>query len=219
MKNVLDLAVKTGAKVFQSSTSEVYGNPEVHPQPETYHGNVNPYGPRACYDEGKRAAETLCYDYKALHGVDVRLARIFNTYGPRMDENDGRVVSNFILKALNNQPLETYGDGSQTRSFCYVDDLLDGFEALMGLETPPEHPVNLGNPHEFTVRELALIVIHMTNSNSKIINKPLPKDDPLLRRPDIALAKKLFGFTPKIDLTEGLSKTIAYFSSRQQQSA
>jgi UDP-glucuronate decarboxylase len=213
MKNCLDLARKTGARVFQASTSEVYGDPDVHPQVETYRGRVNTVGPRACYDEGKRAAETLCYDYRRAYGGDIRVARIFNTYGPRMDPRDGRVVSNFIVSALRGEPLELYGDGLQTRSFCFVNDLVDGFFALMRARMPAPGPVNLGNPHEFTVRELAQLVIDATASPSKIAMRPLPVDDPKQRRPDIGIAKALFGWSPAIELKEGLAATIAYYRS------
>ena len=211
MKNCLDLARRTGARVFQASTSEVYGDPEVHPQIETYRGLVNPIGPRACYDEGKRAAETLCFDYRRAHGVDIRVARIFNTYGPRMDPRDGRVVSNFIVNALLGEPIELYGDGSQTRSFCYVDDLVEGFFGLMRAPTAAAGPVNLGNPGEFTMCELAEIVLQMTGSSSSIVTRPLPVDDPRHRRPDIGVADALFGWKPVIPLKEGLCATIAYF--------
>ena len=211
MKNCLDLAHRTGARVFQASTSEIYGDPEIHPQVESYRGQVNSTGPRACYDEGKRAAETLCFDYQRAHGVDVRVARIFNTYGPHMDPHDGRVVSNFIVKALHGEPLELYGDGSQTRSFCYVSDLVEGFFRLMRAATVTAGPVNLGNPDEFTMRELAEVVIKMTGSSSTITTRPLPVDDPKQRRPDIGLADTLFSWKPAIPLKEGLCSTIAYF--------
>lgn len=213
MKNCLDLARKTGARVFQASTSEVYGDPEIHPQVESYRGQVNPTGPRACYDEGKRAAETLCFDYQRMHGIDVRVARIFNTYGPHMNPQDGRVVSNFIVKALLGEPLELYGDGSQTRSLCYVSDLIEGFFRLMRAPTKSTSPVNLGNPDEFTMRELADIVVKMTSSSSMITTGPLPVDDPKQRRPDIGLADTLLNWKPVIPLTEGLCSTIAYFCS------
>jgi UDP-glucuronate decarboxylase len=211
MKHCLELAQKTGARVFQASTSEVYGDPEVHPQVESYRGQVNPIGPRACYDEGKRAAETLCFDYRRARGVDVRVARIFNTYGPRMDPRDGRVVSNFIVQAVLGDPLELYGDGSQTRSFCFVDDLVEGFFRLMRSPTAAAGPVNLGNPGEFTMRELAELVIEMTASSSSITTRPLPVDDPKQRRPDIGMADALLDWKPAIPLREGLSATIAYF--------
>jgi UDP-glucuronate decarboxylase len=212
MKNLLDLAVETGARIFQSSTSEVYGDPDVHPQTESYRGAVSTIGPRACYDEGKRAAETLCFDYHRMHGVEIKVVRIFNTYGPHMDPKDGRVISNFIVSALKGQPLELYGGGTQTRSFCYVDDLIEGFFRLMRSDASITGPVNIGNPGEFTVKELAEIIIEMTGSPSKIINKPLPKDDPLQRCPDITLAGELFGWSPKIDLRQGLMRCIPYFA-------
>jgi UDP-glucuronate decarboxylase len=210
---MLDLAVKNKAKFFQSSTSEVYGDPEIHPQPESYRGSVNPIGIRACYDEGKRAAETLCYDYKRIHGVDVRVVRIFNTYGPFMDPKDGRVVSNFIVNALLGRPLEIYGDGSQTRSFCYRDDLVEGFFKLMRAECAPEGPVNIGNPGEFTILELAQIVKEITKSSSEIAYKPLPQDDPKQRKPDITQAQSKLNWQPTIALREGVQRTIAYFDS------
>lgn len=206
--NVLDLAKKTGARVLQASTSEVYGDPQEHPQKESYWGHVNPVGVRACYDEGKRAAETLFYDYHRQHGVDVRVARIFNTYGPRMALDDGRVVSNFIVSALQNKPLTVYGDGSQTRSFCYVADLVGGLMTLM--ESDYKQPVNLGNPLEFSMLQLAQMVIEMTGSKSKIVFKDLPFDDPKQRQPDIGIAKSL-GWEPKVDVHMGLQTTIHYF--------
>ncbi len=206
--NVLDLANKTGARVLQASTSEVYGDPQEHPQKESYWGHVNPVGVRACYDEGKRAAETLFYDYHRQHGVDVRVARIFNTYGPKMALDDGRVVSNFIVSALQNKPLTVYGDGSQTRSFCYVADLVSGLMALM--ESDYKQPVNLGNPLEFSMLELAKKVVAMTGSKSKIVFKDLPSDDPKQRQPDIGIAKSL-GWEPKVDIHIGLQTTIHYF--------
>jgi UDP-glucuronate decarboxylase len=208
--NMLGLAKRTKSRFFQASTSEVYGDPEIHPQREDYWGHVNPLGPRACYDEGKRCAESLCMSYHQQHGMTLRMARIFNTYGPRMHPNDGRVVSNFIVAALKNAPIEIYGDGSQTRSFCYVDDMIEGFIALMALDTF-EGPVNLGRPHEVTVRQLAEQVIALTGSRSKIEHKPLPADDPLRRLPDIALARRLLNWEPKTGLDQGLAKTIAYF--------
>ena len=211
MKNCLDLARKSGARVFQASTSEVYGDPEVHPQVETYRGHVNTIGPRACYDEGKRAAETLCFDYLRAYGVDIRVARIFNTYGPRMDPRDGRVVSNFIVQALLGEPLELYGDGLQTRSFCFADDLVEGFFRLMRAPAAAPGPVNLGNPGEFTMCQLAELVIEMTGSSSTIAYRPLPVDDPKQRRPDIGLADTLLGWKPAVALKEGLSTTIDYF--------
>lgn len=210
--NMLGLAKKTGARLLQASTSEVYGDPEVHPQPETYRGNVNPVGPRACYDEGKRVAETLCFDYHREHGLEIRVVRIFNTYGPRMHENDGRVVSNFIIQALYNQPITIYGDGSHTRSFGYVADLVDGLILMMNQEKSTG-PVNLGNPTELSVRELAEKIIQLTGSTSKITYKDLPEDDPKQRQPDITLAKKLLAWEPATDLESGLQKTINYFQT------
>ena len=209
--NMLGLAKRVKARIFQASTSEVYGDPSLHPQPESYWGNVNPVGPRACYDEGKRCAETLFFDYYRQHRLRIKVARIFNTYGPRMHPNDGRVVSNFIMQALRNQPITLFGNGQQTRSFCYVDDLVDGFIRLM--ESPDEvtGPINLGNPGEFSVKELAEKVIALTGSRSKLSFNPLPPDDPKQRQPDITLAKKFLGWTPKVNLEDGLKKTIAYF--------
>ena len=208
--NMLGLAKRLGIRIFQASTSEVYGDPDVHPQPETYWGKVNPIGPRACYDEGKRAAETLFFDYNRQHGLEIRVARIFNTYGPRMAINDGRVVSNFIVQALENQDITIYGDGSQTRSFCFVDDLIDGFVRLFNSDSVG--PINLGNPGEFTMNQLAELVIELTRSKSTVIHEPLPQDDPKQRQPDISLAQKsLSGWSPKISLEEGLEKTIRYF--------
>jgi UDP-glucuronate decarboxylase len=209
--NMLGLAKRLRCRIFQASTSEVYGDPSIHPQPESYWGNVNPIGIRSCYDEGKRCAETLFFDYHRQHGLDIKVARIFNTYGPRMHPNDGRVVSNFIVQALNNEPITIYGNGSQTRSFCYVDDLIEGFIKLMQTPADLPGPVNLGNPNEFTIRELADKVIELTGSRSPIIAKPLPSDDPLQRQPNIALAKERLGWTPQVQLDEGLRKTIAYF--------
>jgi len=209
--NMLGLAKRTGAKILQASTSEVYGDPTVHPQPEGYWGNVNPIGIRSCYDEGKRAAETLFFDYHRMHDVRIKVMRIFNTYGPRMAEADGRVVSNFIVQALRNQDITIYGDGLQTRSFCYVDDLLNGMMALMASDDAITGPVNIGNPGEFTIRELAEQVIFITGSASKIIQHPLPQDDPRQRRPDITMAKSVLGWEPKIQLEQGLNKTIDYF--------
>lgn len=210
MINLLELAVKSKARILQASTSEVYGDPEVHPQPESYRGSVNPIGIRACYDEGKRAAETLCFDYHRTRGTDIRVIRIFNTYGPRMDPADGRVVSNFIVQALQGRDITMYGDGSQTRSFCYVDDLVRGILAFV--ETPnAAGPVNLGNEGEFTVRQLADLVIKMTGTNAKIRFEPMPQDDPGRRRPDLTLARKLFGYETRVPLEEGLKKTIEYF--------
>jgi UDP-glucuronate decarboxylase len=207
---MLGLAKRTKARIFQASTSEVYGDPLVHPQPESYWGHVNPMGPRSCYDEGKRAAETLFYDYHRQHGVAVRVARIFNTYGPRMHPNDGRVVSNFVLQALQGLDISIYGDGSQTRSFCYVDDLVEGFIRLMNQDAVIG-PVNLGNPHEFTIRQLAELAIDLTGSRSKLVFHPLPADDPRQRQPDITLARQTLGWEPAVDLRQGLAKTIAYF--------
>jgi UDP-glucuronate decarboxylase len=209
--NVLGLAKRTRAKIFQASTSEVYGDPAVHPQPETYRGSVSPIGPRACYDEGKRCAETLFFDYHRQYGVEIRVARIFNTYGPRMHPNDGRVVSNFIVQALRNEPITIFGDGSQTRSFCYVEDLIEGFLKLMAAPAGFTGPVNLGNPEEFQVRELAEMVIDMTGSRSRIVSKPLPADDPTRRKPDIRQAQEKLDWRPTVPLREGLAKTIAYF--------
>ncbi len=209
--NMLGLAKRTKAKILQASTSEVYGDPAVHPQHEDYRGSVNPIGPRACYDEGKRCAETLFFDYHRQYGVSIHVARIFNTYGPRMHPNDGRVVSNFIVQALRNEPITVFGDGSQTRSFCYVDDLIDGLVRLMGAPAALTGPINLGNPGEFQVRELAELVIELTGSQSAVVFKPLPIDDPTQRKPDITRAKQELGWEPKIALREGLEKTIAYF--------
>jgi UDP-glucuronate decarboxylase len=209
--NMLGLAKRTKARILQASTSECYGDPAVHPQPEEYWGNVNPVGIRSCYDEGKRAAETLFIDYNRVHNVKVKIMRIFNTYGPRMAEGDGRVVSNFIVQALRNEDITVYGDGLQTRSFCYVDDLLDGMMALMASDSSFTGPVNIGNPSEFTMLELAEKVIELTNSSSKLVHKPLPKDDPRQRKPDIRLAKSVLGWQPKIYLVDGLTKTIDYF--------
>lgn len=211
--NMLGLAKRTKAKIFLASTSEVYGDPSVHPQPESYWGNVNPIGPRACYDEGKRCAETLFFDYYRQHGLKIKVARIFNTYGPRMHPNDGRVVSNFIVQALRNEDITIYGDGSQTRSFCYVDDMVTAFIALMNTGDDMTGPVNLGNPDEFSILELARKVIEMTGSRSSIVFLPLPADDPQQRRPDISLAKKALHWEPTIRLEAGLSRTIEYFRS------
>jgi UDP-glucuronate decarboxylase len=211
--NMLGLAKRVKAKILQASTSEVYGDPEVHPQTEDYRGNVNPLGPRACYDEGKRAAETLFFDYHRQHGVRIKVVRIFNTYGPRMHPNDGRVVSNFIVQALRGDDITLYGDGSQTRAFCYVSDLLAGFLKLMATEESVIGPVNIGNPHEISVRELAERVIALTGSKSKIVFRPLPQDDPTQRCPDITLARKLLDWQPKVDLEDGLTRTIAYFAA------
>ncbi len=209
--NLLHLATTCGARFFQASTSEVYGDALVHPQTEDYCGNVNTTGPRACYDEGKRIGETLCFDYHRQHGVEIKVARIFNTYGPRMDPEDGRVVSNFIVQALKNLPITIYGEGQQTRSFCYVDDLVEGFLGLMESAVDVTGPVNLGNPDEFTIRELAEIVIEMTGSRSKLEYGALPIDDPRQRQPNISKAGALLGWTPKVVLRDGLSRTIRYF--------
>ena len=209
--NILGLAKRTGARVFQASTSEVYGDPEVHPQPEGYWGRVNPIGIRSCYDEGKRCAETLFFDYHRQHGTEIKVARIFNTYGPRMNPEDGRVVSNFIVQALNNEPITIYGDGSQTRSFCYVDDLIEGFMRLMNSKSGIIGPVNLGNPSEFTMLELAKLVIELTGSRSQVIHMDLPQDDPRRRQPDISYARKILGWGPSIRLRDGLAETVKYF--------
>ena len=212
--NCLGLAKRTKARVFQASTSEVYGDPQIHPQPESYWGHVNPIGKRSCYDEGKRCAETLFFDYHRENKVDIRVIRIFNTYGPRMHEADGRVVSNFIVQALRGQDITIYGDGSQTRSFCYVDDLIEGFVRFMA-QTETVGPMNCGNPGEFTMRELAELTLKLVGGKSKIVHQPLPADDPKQRRPDITLAKKILGgWEPKVGLEEGLSRTIAYFKTR-----
>lgn len=211
--NMLGLAKRTKAKIFLASTSEVYGDPSVHPQPESYWGNVNPIGPRACYDEGKRCAETLFFDYHRQHGLKIKVARIFNTYGPRMHPNDGRVVSNFIVQALKNEDITIYGDGSQTRSFCYVDDMVSAFIALMNSGDAMTGPVNLGNPDEFSILELARKVIEITGSRSSIVFLPLPADDPQQRRPDISLAKSALHWEPTIRLEAGLVRTIEYFRS------
>lgn len=213
MINMLDLATKNDAKIMQFSTSEVYGDPHVHPQVETYRGNVNPIGIRSCYDEGKRVAETLCFDYNREFGTRIKVIRIFNTYGPNMDPKDGRVVSNFIIQALKGEDITIYGDGSQTRSFCYVDDLIEGIVRMMATEDDFLGPVNLGNPGEFTVKELAEIVLEKIGGNSKLVYKDLPKDDPTQRKPDISVAKQhLKGWEPAIKLQEGLISTIEYFS-------
>lgn len=209
--NVLGMAKRTGAKVMHASTSEIYGDPEVHPQPESYRGNVNPIGPRACYDEGKRAAETLCFDYNRAHRTTVKVVRIFNTYGPRMHPFDGRVVSNFILQALTGEDITIYGDGSQTRSFCYVDDLIEGFIRMMNGPDDFIGPVNLGNPGEFTIKQLAEMVIDMTGTKSRIVYEDLPADDPTQRQPVIDLAKEKLDWSPRVPLVEGLGKTIEYF--------
>ena len=210
--NMLGLAKRVGARIFQASTSEVYGDPEVHPQPESYWGRVNPIGVRSCYDEGKRCAETLFFDYYRQHALDIKVARIFNTYGPRMHPNDGRVVSNFIVQALRGDPIAIYGDGSQTRSFCYVDDLIEAFIRLMnGSPEGFTGPVNLGNPGEYTMLQLAETVLELTGSRSKLVFAPLPADDPRQRQPDISLAKQVLGWEPKVPLRDGLKETIAYF--------
>jgi UDP-glucuronate decarboxylase len=211
--NMLGMAKRCGAKILQASTSEIYGNPEVHPQPESYHGNVNTLGPRACYDEGKRAAETLFMDYHRMNKVNVRVVRIFNTYGPRMHPYDGRVVSNFIRQALTGNDITIFGDGSQTRSFCYRDDLVEGIIRMMNGPDDFVGPVNIGNPGEFTIRELAELVIELTGAKVKLIQQPLPADDPARRRPDITLAKQKLDWQPKITLREGLQQTIEWFRS------
>jgi UDP-glucuronate decarboxylase len=210
--NLLGLAKRLRIPILQASTSEVYGNPEIHPQTEDYWGNVNPIGLRSCYDEGKRCAETLFFDYRRQLNVDTKVVRIFNTYGPRMQANDGRVVSNFIVQALQNKDITIYGDGSQTRSFCYVDDLLDAMVKMMNTSPDVSGPVNIGNPEEYTIKQLAEIIIKLTNSKSKIVYTSLPADDPVRRKPDIALAKSLLNWEPKTKLIDGLKKTIKYFS-------
>ena len=217
--NMLGLAKRTRAKVFQASTSEIYGDPAVHPQPEAYWGNVNTLGPRACYDEGKRCAETLFLDYHRQHKVRIKIARIFNTYGPRMHPQDGRVVSNFIVQALQNRPITLYGDGTQTRSFCYVDDLILGFRRLMDAADAITGPVNLGNPGEFTMRQLAETVLDLTGSRSPIVHEPLPADDPRQRQPDIALARDALGWEPTVNLRAGLARTIGYFEQLLREGA
>lgn len=211
--NMLGLAKRVNAKIFQASTSEVYGDPEIHPQTEGYWGNVNPVGLRSCYDEGKRCAETLFFDYRRQHNLMIKVARIFNTYGPYMHPNDGRVVSNFIVQALNNRPITIYGDGNQTRSFCYVDDMIEGFIRLMDTPEKITGPINLGNPGEYKIKELAERIIELTGSNSEIVYKTLPSDDPTQRCPDIGKARELLNWVPEIKLDEGLKKTIAYFES------
>jgi UDP-glucuronate decarboxylase len=210
--NMLGLAKRLGAKILQASTSEVYGDPAVHPQTEDYWGHVNPIGPRSCYDEGKRCAETLFFDYHRQHGLPIKVMRIFNTYGPRMHPADGRVVSNFIVQALKGEPITIYGDGSQTRSFCYVDDLIEGMIRLMDTGPDVTGPINIGNPNEFTIRELATKVIEMTGARSELVEQPLPADDPKQRRPDISVAKEVLGWEPKIQLDQGLERTVDYFS-------
>jgi UDP-glucuronate decarboxylase len=211
MINMLHLANETGARIIQASTSEIYGDPIQSPQKESYWGNVNPIGIRSCYDEGKRAAETLCFDYKRQYNLDTRVIRIFNTYGPNMAIGDGRVVSNFIVQALRNEPINIYGDGKQTRSFCYVSDLVEGIYKLLQVKDNPDTPINLGNPSEFTILELAKVVIEITNSKSEIVNNPLPLDDPKQRCPDISLAKSILSWEPTIELNEGIEKTTSYF--------
>ena len=217
--NMLELAHKHGARIFQSSTSEVYGEPAVHPQPESYRGNVNPVGIRSCYDEGKRCAESLFFDYYREYGVDIKVVRIFNTYGPFMNPEDGRVVSNIICQALAGQDITLYGDGSQTRSFCYVDDLIEGFIRMMDSPQGFTGPVNLGNPGEFTINELAQLVIEKIGGQHRIVYQPLPKDDPTHRRPDISLAKEKLNWEPKVPLAKGLDKTIAYFKACKEKKA
>lgn len=209
--NMLGLAKRVKAKILQASTSEVYGDPTVHPQPETYWGNINPIGPRSCYDEGKRCAETLFFDYRRQHGLKIKVARIFNTYGPRMHPNDGRVVSNFVMQALQNIDITIYGDGNQTRSFCYIDDLVDGLIRLMETADDVTGPVNLGNPGEFTIRQLAQTIIELAGSSSKLVSLPLPQDDPRQRQPDLSLAKNILGWQPATKLREGLAIVIDYF--------
>lgn len=209
--NVLGLAKRTGARIFQASTSEIYGDPEENPQTEEYRGSVNPIGPRSCYDEGKRCAETLFFDYHRQHALEIKIGRIFNTYGPNMHPGDGRVVSNFIVQALRNDPITIYGSGSQTRSFCYVTDLIDAFLKLMESDKAVTGPINLGNPTELTIIELSELVIELTGSRSAIINKPLPKDDPKQRKPDITKAQKVLGWRPQVSIQEGLASTIKYF--------
>tara|TARA_Y100000589_G_scaffold169394_1_gene161057 strand:- start:1810 stop:2733 length:924 start_codon:yes stop_codon:yes gene_type:complete len=207
--NMLGLARRLGARILFSSTSEVYGDPEIHPQNEEYKGSVNPIGIRSCYDEGKRVAESLCFDYQRMHNTEIRVARIFNTYGPRMAANDGRVVSNFIVQALREEPITIYGNGSQSRSFCYVDDLVEGLILLMNSDA--SGPINIGNPNEFTIKELANLIIEKTNSRSELIYLPIPQDDPLQRKPVIKKAKNQLNWIPKIDLNEGIENTISYF--------
>jgi UDP-glucuronate decarboxylase len=215
--NMLGLAKRTGAKILQASTSEVYGDPQVHPQQEAYWGHVNPIGPRSCYDEGKRCAETLFFDYHRQHQLRIKVARIFNTYGPNMHPNDGRVVSNFIMQALRGEPITLYGDGNQTRSFCYVQDLVDGLISLMNSDDGVTGPINLGNPNEFTIRQLAELIIEITGSDSTLEFKPLPTDDPLQRQPDISLAKSALAWEPGIQLRQGLQLTIEYFRASMVQ--
>ena len=212
--NMLGLAKRINATILQASTSEVYGDPDIHPQIETYWGNVNPIGPRSCYDEGKRCAETLFFDYYRQHKLDIKVVRIFNTYGPNMHPNDGRVVSNFIMQALTNQDITIYGNGEQTRSFCYIDDLVNGMIKMMKSPKKVIGPINLGNPVEFKIRELAQMIIKLTNSKSKIVNKGLPIDDPIRRKPDISMAKKSLDWEPNVDVIDGLKETIDYFKSK-----
>ena len=209
---MLGLAKRIGAKIFQASTSEVYGDPEVHPQHELYWGKVNPIGPRSCYDEGKRCAETLFFDYNRQHNVNIKVARIFNTYGPKMHPDDGRVVSNFIVQALLGKDITIFGEGTQTRSFCYVDDLVTGIQLFMDSDNDFMGPINMGNPNEFSILELAKYVINLTSSKSKLIHKPLPQDDPKQRQPDIRLAKENLNWEPKIELNDGLKRTIEHFN-------
>ena len=210
--NMLGLAKRLGVPIFQASTSEVYGDPEIHPQTEDYWGNVNPIGPRACYDEGKRCAETLFFDYHRQHGIEIKVARIFNTFGPRMRIDDGRVVSNFIVQALRNEDITIYGDGTQTRSFCYIDDMVEGIIKFVGLDNDFTGPLNLGNPDEYAIQQLAEIILELTNSKSKLVYKYLPSDDPKRRKPDITLAKKKLSWEPKTTLKDGIQQTISYFS-------
>lgn len=217
--NMLDLAEHLGVVVFQASTSEIYGDPEVHPQPESYRGSVNPIGPRACYDEGKRCAETLFFDYHRYHKVRIKVARLFNTYGPRMHPQDGRVVSTFVQQAINDEPITIFGDGAQTRAFCYVDDMIEGMVRFMATPDEVMGPLNLGNPQEFTMRELADLVRHLTGSKSRIEFLPIPIDDPTRRRPDITLAKRVLGWEPRISVEEGVARTIEYFRRLKERSA
>jgi UDP-glucuronate decarboxylase len=214
--NMLGLAKRVGAKILQASTSEVYGDPQVHPQTEAYWGHVNPIGLRSCYDEGKRCAETLFFDYHRQNRLRIKVARIFNTYGPRMHPNDGRVVSNFIVQALKGEPITVYGEGRQSRSFCYVDDLIDALVRLMGTPDDVTGPVNIGNPNEFTIAELARLVVELTESQSKFVHKPLPSDDPLQRQPNISIARSVLGWEPRTQLREGLTRTIAFFAKELQ---
>ena len=216
---VRGLAKRLGAKIFQASTSEVYGDPEMHPQVEGYWGHVNPIGLRSCYDEGKRCAETLFFDYQRQHGLNIKVARIFNTYGPYMHPNDGRVVSNFIVQALKNEPITIYGEGEQTRSFCYVDDMIEAFVSLMNSPDDVSGPVNVGNPGEFTIRALAEMVVELTGSRSQLVFKPLPSDDPTQRCPDISVAREKLNWSPHIALSEGLQKTVSYFDRLLAESA